>query len=277
MTKLPARLSVFVTTFNNARTLESCLASVDWADEIVVLDSYSGDATLDIAARHGARIVQHEFMGYGPQKQMALEQTTHEWVLLLDADEALSPALQAEVRALLARGPDADGYEIPRLEQQYWRMCNPGARLNHYLRLFRRDRGRVSDQPVHAAPKVDGVVERLDAPFYHYGETDIHTKMDKLNHYSTGLVADKVSRQRRPSPWILVFYPPLYFLRSYFFKRSFLNGWVGFINAVMAAFYVFLKYAKLYEHYQFERYGRSLMPENAPPLPAEYETSTRRY
>lgn len=271
------QLSVFVTTFNNGRTLDACLASVGFADEIVVLDSFSTDETLEIARRHGAVVHQHEFLGYGPQKQMALEHTSHRWVLLLDADEALSPELAGEIRALLEMGPDADGYTIPRLEQQYWRMCGSGVRLNRYLRLFDSAKGRVSDMPVHAAPEVDGRIAPLAAPFYHFGETDIHTKVDKLNHYSTGLVADKVAHGRRPSPLILIFYPPLYFLRSYVLKRGFTNGWIGFINSVIVSFYVFMKYAKLYEHHQFERYGRSLMPEGAPPLPREYRPSTARY
>ena len=271
------KLTAFVTTFNNGRTLDACLASVAFADEIVVLDSFSSDETLDIARRHGALVHQHEFMGYGPQKQMALEHTSHDWVLLLDADEALSPALGEEIRALLERGPDADGYTIARLEQQYWRMCRPTVRLNRYLRLFDRRKGHISDMPVHAAPTVEGRIGRLAAPFYHFGETDIHTKVDKLHHYSTGLVRDKVEKGRRPSPLILVNYPPLYFVRSYVFKRGFMNGWIGFISPVILSFYVFLKYAKLYEHYQFERYGRSQMPEGAPPLPSEYKPSAARY
>ena len=271
------KLSAFVTTFNNGRTLAACLQSVSFADEIVVLDSFSTDETMEIAERFGARSFQHKFMGYGPQKQMALDKTTHEWVLLLDADEVLSPELQREIRNLLAKGPDAAGYEIPRLEQQYWRMCKRSVRLNRYLRLFRRDRGRLSDMPVHAAPKVDGRVERLEEVLYHFGETDIHTKVDKLNHYSTGLVADKVRKGRRANPFICVVYPPLYFVRSYIFKRGFTNGWIGFFNSVIVSFYVFLKYAKLYEHAQFERHGRTLMPENAPPLPGEYKPGAARY
>jgi glycosyltransferase involved in cell wall biosynthesis len=263
-------LSVFITTFNNARTLEACLRSVAWADEIVVLDSYSGDETITIAQRYGARVFQHEFMGYGKQKQMALEKTTHDWVLLLDADEALSPALQQEIRQLMEGGLTADGYEIPRQEQSFWRMCSTRVRMNHYLRLFNKRQGHISDMPIHAAPKVQGRIARLRAPFYHYGETDIHTKVQKVNAYSTGLVADKLARGKRGNPWIMVFYPPLFFIRSYVFKRNFMNGWAGFIVSVVNAFYVFLKYAKLFEHYQFEKYGASLMPEGAPPMPRDY-------
>jgi len=138
-----------------------------------------------------AALYQHEFLGYGPQKQMALEHTTHRWVLLLDADEALSPEGQARVRDLLAAGPAADGYRLPRHEQMFWQLPDPRARMNYFLRLFDKTRGHVSDMPIHAAPEVDGRVEKLDAPFIHHGEPDIHTKVAKINGYSTGLVADK--------------------------------------------------------------------------------------
>lgn len=261
------QLSVFITTYNNGRTLTTCLESVKWADEIVMLDSFSTDDTLAIGRRYGARIAQHKFMGYGPQKQMALAATANDWVLLLDADEALSPALQAEIRQLLQVGPAAEGYEIPRQEQLFWRMYHPATRMNHYLRLFDKRRGGIDDMPIHAAPKIQGRVARLKGPLYHYGETDIHTKVEKINAYSTGLVADKIKRQRWGIPLIMLFYPPLFFIRSYLFKRNFLNGWAGFINSAVAAFYVFLKYAKLYEYHQLTRHGTRLLPEDAPPPP----------
>lgn len=268
------RLSVFITTYNNGRTLAACLESVKWADEIVVLDSFSTDDTLTIGRRYGARITQHKFMGYGPQKQMALTATTNDWVLLLDADEALSPALQVEMRQLLQAGPAAEGYAIPRQEQLFWRMYNPATRMNHYLRLFDKRRGGIDDMPIHAAPKVQGRIARLKGLLYHYGETDIHTKVEKINAYSTGLVADKIKKKRRSIPLIMLFYPPLFFIRSYLFKRNFLNGWAGFINSAVAAFYVFLKYAKLYEYHQLAEYGNRLLPEDAPPLPGQYQSGS---
>lgn len=260
------KLSVFITTFNNARTLPACLESVKWADEILVLDSYSTDATLEIARSYGCVIHQEPFKGYGPQKQSALEKTTHRWVLLLDADEMLSPASQKEIQALLAAGPTADGYTLPRQEQLFWRMSHPWVRMNRFLRLFDKTKGRVTDMPIHAAPVVSGRVGKLKHPFYHFGETSLHVKVDKVNHYSTGLVADKQARGRRANPWIMLFYPPLVFLRSYVFKRNFLNGWAGFMASVTMAFYAFMKYAKLYEAEQFARYGNRLMPKGAPPM-----------
>lgn len=264
------RLSVFVTTYNNGRTLPACLESVKWADEIVVLDSFSTDNTLHIAQAYGTRISQHAFMGYGPQKQHALVATSHDWVLLLDADEALSPALQSELRTVLTNGPTADGYEVPRQEQVFWRMYHPATRMNYYLRLFDKRKGGIDDMPIHAAPKVRGHIARLNAPLYHYGETDIHTKVEKINAYSTGLVTEKARRHRWGIRLIMIGYPPLFFIRSYLFKRNFLNGWAGLINSLIAAFYVFLKYAKLYEHHQFAKHGKTLLPDGSPPLPNEH-------
>ena len=261
------KLSVFITTYNNERTLPACLESVRWADEIIVLDSYSTDRTVEIAKSYGCRLYQHKFLGYGPQKQLALEHTANRYVLLLDADEMLSEPLAEEIRRILRDGPRADGYEFPRHEQLFWRMTHPIGRKNNYLRFFDKTKGRMSSMPVHAAPKIDGSTERLHAPFYHFGDTSTHVKVDKVNAYSTGLVQDKIAKGKRANPWIMVFYPPLFFLRSFIFKRGFAHGWAGFINSVCMAFYVFLKYAKLYEHEQFRRYGDSLMPKGAPPMP----------
>jgi len=265
------KLSAFVTTYNNERTLQACLESVRWADEILVLDSFSSDGTLDIARAYTNIIHQEPFKGYGPQKQSALEKTSHRWVLLLDADEALTPASRAEIQALLATGPSAAGYTLPRLEQVFWRMSDPGVRMNHFLRLFDKTRGRVTDMPVHAAPAVDGPVARLAQPFYHYGETSLFVKVDKVNHYARGLVADKQAKGKRANPWVCVFYPPLAFFKSYFLKRNYRNGWAGFMASAVMAFYAFLKYADLYEAEQFARHGSKLMPEGAPPLPRNTE------
>ncbi len=257
-------LSVFITTYNNDRTLERCLKSVAWADEIVVLDSFSDDDTVAIARRYDCRVSQQAFAGYGPQKQAALELTSHRWVLLLDADEALSTRAQAAIKELLERGPTAAGYRLPRIEQMFWQMQHPGSRLNRFLRLFDQRRGHISTMPVHAAPQVEGPVEDLDAPFYHYGEIDIHTKVDKINHYSSGLVADKLERGQGFERTRMLVYPPFAFLRAYLLKRQFLNGWAGFIASVTGAFYVFLKYAKLFEHRRREKWRRE-RPERLPP------------
>jgi glycosyltransferase involved in cell wall biosynthesis len=240
-------LSVVVTTLNNAATLERCLASVTWADDIVVLDSGSTDATLEIAARHEARVFAEPFRDYSSQKQSAIDKAAHDWVLLLDADEALTDAARAPVEAALEQ-PVAAGFRLPRREQMFWTFQHAFSWTNTHLRLFDRRRGRMNAVPVHAAPEVDGPVRTLRAAvFLHYGEPDIRTKVDKINAYSSGLVADKLRRGQRFLGVRMLFYPPVFFVRQYVFKRYFLNGWAGFISAATGAYYVFLKYAKVYE------------------------------
>jgi glycosyltransferase involved in cell wall biosynthesis len=269
------KLSVFIITYNCARTLGACLESVKWADEIVMLDSASTDGTLDLAEQYGCHVYQTEFLGYGKTKQLAIDKTRNNWVLHVDADEMLSPELKDEIRGLLESGPPAAGYLIPRLDQVFWEMNDPHVRLNSQLKLFDKRRGRMGDMPVHADPEVDGRVEKLKSVFYHFSEVDIHTKVEKINGYSTGLVADKLAKGQRPSPWKLVYYPPLVFLYQFFFQRTFLNGWAGFISSVIGAFYAFLRYAKLYEHYRFEEPWASRLPAGAPIIRDERDEAGR--
>jgi glycosyltransferase involved in cell wall biosynthesis len=247
-----APLSAVVTTFNNAATLEACLASLAWCDERVVLDSGSTDATREIAQRHGARVSVQPFQGYGPQKQAAIDRATHDWVLLLDADEHLTPAARARIEREL-EAPRADGYRLPREEWLFWRWPHPATRPNWQLRLFRRSRGRMNEVPVHAAPEVQGTRLDLDAPFRHYGEPDLATRVEKINRYSTGLLEHRPHRRVRFFALRLLFYPGFAFLKLYLGKRYFLNGWAGYFAARTQAFYALLKYAKRYEAQQRER------------------------
>ena len=243
---MSARVSGVVTTLNNAATLDDCLASLSFCDELVVLDSGSHDATVQIAGRHGARIAAQPFAGYGPQKQAAIDLASGEWILLLDADEHLADAGRAAIERELA-APRADGYRLPRQEWLFWRWQHPGTRANWQLRLFRKDRGRMNMVPVHAAPEVDGRVLDLAAPFRHYGEPRLADRVDKINRYSSGLVEHKRGKRTRLIALRLLFYPGVAFLKLYLGKRYFLNGWAGFFAAKTQAFYAFLKYAKVLE------------------------------
>ncbi|MFT3807656.1 glycosyltransferase family 2 protein [Arenimonas sp.] len=241
-----AALSAVVTTKDNAATLEACLASLAFCDEIVVLDSHSSDATRDIAARYGARVFVEDFKGYGPQKQSAIDKAMHDWVLLLDADEFLLPQAQAVIERELA-APRADAYRLPRQEWLFWRWPHAGTRANRQLRLFRRSRARMNAVPVHAAPEVQGNAFELAAPFRHYGEPTLAVRVEKINRYSSGLADYRKARGTGVLGWRLWLYPHFVFLRFYVGKRYFLNGWAGYLAARTQAFYAFLKYAKVLE------------------------------
>ena len=240
-------LSVVVITFNNADTLDACLAEVAWADEIVVLDSGSTDDTVAIARRHGARTAVHPFDDYGPQKQRAFDMARHDWVLNLDADEILSPGTREVIERALEQ-PRYAGFRLPRRERMFWTVQHRWSWRNAHLRLFDRRRGGMNDVEVHAAVEVRGAVKTLRrADFVNDGDGDIATRIDKINRYSSGMVAHKLRRRQRYTGVRMVLYPPLFFLRQYIGKRYFLNGWAGFIASATGAFYAFLKYAKLYE------------------------------
>jgi glycosyltransferase involved in cell wall biosynthesis len=239
-------LSVVVTTLNNADTIEACLASVRFADDILVLDSGSTDATRDIALRLGARVEVQAFAGYSAQKQAAIDLALHRWVLLLDSDEAL-PATAAERVQAALDSPDVAGFEMLRREWVFWRWQSGRARLNHYVRLFDRTRARMSGHEVHESVLVDGPVRRLDAVIDHYGERDIEGRVDKANRYSSLQVHDRRTRTPRYLRARMVVYPTVAFLRYYLWRGHWRGGWAGFVAARVHAFYSFLKYAKLYE------------------------------
>ena len=240
------RLSGVVTTFNNAATLEACLASLAFCDECVVLDSGSIDATLEIARRHGARIANQPFAGYGPQKQAAINLAQGDWILLLDADEHLTDAGRVAIENELTQ-PRACGYRMPRQEWLFWRWSHAAARSNWQLRLFRKASGKMNMVPVHAAPEVQGNVIDLQAAFRHYGEPRLKDRVDKINRYSSGLVEHKRRQATRFIGLRLLCYPGVAFLKLYLGKRYFLNGWAGFFAAKTQSFYAFLKYAKVME------------------------------
>lgn len=239
-------LSVVVTTFDNADTIGTCLGSVAFADDIVVLDSGSTDSTLDIAARLGARVEVQPFAGYSAQKQAAIDLARHRWVLLLDSDEALTASAAERIRGVL-ESPDVAGYVLLRREWVFWRWQPERARLNHYVRLFDRTRARMSGHEVHESVVVDGPVRRLDAIIDHYGERDIEGRVDKANRYSSLQVRDRHARVPGFLRVRMLFYPAIAFARYYFWRGHWRGGWAGFVAARVHAFYAFLKYAKLYE------------------------------
>jgi glycosyltransferase involved in cell wall biosynthesis len=224
--------------------LQKCLESLQFCDEIIVLDSDSSDGTRDIAKTYQAKIHIETFKGYGPQKQSAINKASFEWVLLLDADEFLDTSASAIILKAIA-SKNCDAYRLPRQEYLFWRWPHRWTRANWQLRLFRRQKAAMNNVPVHAAPEVQGRVENLRLAFFHYGEENLARRVDKINHYSTGLLEQKKSTPLMAARILL--YPSFVFFRFYFLKRYFLNGWAGYLAARTQAFYAFLKYAKRLE------------------------------
>lgn len=239
-------VSVVVTTFNSADTLDACLRGVTWADEIVVLDSGSTDATAAIARHYGARVQVQPFAGYSEQKQAVIDLASHRWVLLLDSDEALDADAGLRLQQAL-QAPVHAGYQLWRREWQFWRWQSRRGRLNHYVRLFDRERARMSGHAVHESVLVDGSVGVLDVIIDHRGDRDIAARVSKANRYSSLQLADLGMRRVRWLRLRMVAYPMVAFLRYFVLRGHWRSGWAGFVGARVHAFYVFLKYAKLYE------------------------------
>ena len=237
-------LSAVVTTCNNAGTLQKCLESLRFCDELIVLDSGSIDGTRDIAEKYSAKIHVESFKGYGPQKQSAIDKAVSDWVLLLDADEYVHGDAASIIRNAIA-AEAIDGYRLPRREWLSWQWPHAWTRPNWQLRLFRKTKAAMNQVPVHAAPEVLGRVENLKLGFYHFGEKDLAQRVEKINRYSSGLLEQK--KQKNFPGLRVVIYPGFVFLRFYILKRYFLNGWAGYFAAKTQAFYAFLKYAKRME------------------------------
>jgi glycosyltransferase involved in cell wall biosynthesis len=240
------RLSVVIITRNEAQAIGDCLESVRWADEIVVLDSGSSDATVSLCRGFGAKVVESgDWPGFGPQKNRAIGHAGGEWVLSLDADERVTPELREEIRRAIASA-DADAYRMPRLSRYLTRyMRHSGWHPDHVVRLFRRGRARFSDDLVHERLIVEGTVGTLEHPLVHEAFTGLEEVLDKVNRYST-LGAEMALREGKTGTLLgAVGRGAWTFLRTYLLKAGFLDGREGFMLAVSNAEGTYYRYLKL--------------------------------
>ncbi|HKQ98516.1 MAG TPA: glycosyltransferase family 2 protein [Candidatus Polarisedimenticolia bacterium] len=241
-------LTAIVPAFNEEATLADCLRSVDFADEILVVDSHSTDRTVAIAAGHGARVIQREYGYSASQKNWAIPQAKHEWILLVDADERVTPALRDEIVAILEAGPKADGYWVRRDNYflgKHIRRCGWGS--DTVVRLFRRDVSRYQDRQVHAEIDLPGPLPTLRHPLEHHTFRSFAQYWRKLDRYSDwGARQAHLEGQRTGAAGIL-FRPIGRFIRMYVLKGGFLEGTHGVVLSLLGAFTVYLKYARLWE------------------------------
>lgn len=243
-----ARVSACVICKDEARNIEACLESLDWADELVVVDSGSTDGTVELARKHTPRVLHREWRGYGPQRLFAIERCSHDWVLCLDADERATPALRDAVRAAVAEPRGAAGFEIRRLTWHLGRWIRHGGWYPDWkLRLVRRGRARAAGVEPHVRLEVDGPVRRLDADLLHYSYADFAHQIRTVNAFSDVMAEEYLREGRRHPAWKALVRPPGKFLECYVWKRGFLDGFPGFAIAAASAFVVFARYVKQWE------------------------------
>jgi glycosyltransferase involved in cell wall biosynthesis len=244
-----ATLTVTVIAFNEEANLSDCLESVKWADEIVVVDSFSTDKTVEIARRYTDKVIQREWPGHVEQKNFALAQATKDWVLCIDADERVSPELAEEIRDVLSHPERAEaGYSVPRKTFHLGRWITHGGWYpSRKLRLVRRGRAVWKGVNPHDHLYVDGPVGEFKGDLYHYSYKDISDHLRRIDSYTTISARELHARGKGYALPHMLMNPPARFLRMYLLRLGFLDGMAGFILAALAAYYVFLKYAKLWE------------------------------
>ena len=243
--------SVYIVTLNCAEWLESTLESVKDFSEVIILDSGSTDLTYAIAESFpNTRISHQDWQGYAGQKSLALAQCKNDWVLNLDGDEVLSSELKAEIEQTI-QSNQLDALITP-INDVFLGVPNSKYTKKHAkVRFFRKSKGRYDlENKVHENVIVDGQSVRAEGDIYHYGESSIFVKVEKNNQYSELKAQEKYQKGKVPSLLKLILVMPLTFLKSYFIRRSCLNGWRGFVNSMVNAFYAFLKEAKLFEQHQ---------------------------
>lgn len=239
-------ISVVVIARDEEAAIGECLASVAWADEIVVLDSGSTDRTVEICRRHGARVESTDWPGYGPQKNRAVERATGEWVLSLDADERVTPPLRAEIERAMAAPGDHVAFRMPRASRYLGRtMRHSGWWPDHVTRLFRRGHARFSDDPVHERLLVDGPVGTFTSPLEHDAFTSVEEVLAKVDSYSTLGARRMHAAGRHGSLSRAIGHGLWAFVRTYVLRRGFLDGREGFMLAVSNAEGAYYRYVKL--------------------------------
>lgn len=254
------KLSVAIITMNEERNIVSCVGSVKpYADEIVVVDSRSADRTVELARELGCRVFPRDWEGFARQKQYAVDQCSNDWVLVLDADEVISPELGKELRQLMDGDPPPfNGYEIHRTLVYLGRELKFSGE-GHYtvLRLFDQRKGRFNDAAVHEKIETEGPVGKLRHKMVHYSYCDLHHHLEKLNSYTTLAAEEYIARGKRVSVVKAAGKFPVSFFIYYFLRLGILDGFPGFVWSFMAAFHGTLKLAKTIEMKRLGRQPRS--------------------
>lgn len=239
------KISATIITCNEERNIVRVIESLRCCDEIIVVDSGSTDRTCELAANLGAKVIESPWPGYAKQKNLAAERAAHDWILSLDADEALSEGLEAEIWRIKKQGPRFDAYTMPRIAQYLGRwILHSGWYPDRKIRLYHREKASWKGDFVHESVFTDGSTGHLDGQILHHTCDSLSEHLRTLDRYTTLAAEQLVFRKKKVTLWRLLVDPPWTFVSTYFLKRGFLDGLEGLVIAYMAAFYTFLKYAK---------------------------------
>ncbi len=241
------KLSAIVPTYNEENNIEECLRSISFADEIIVVDSFSTDRTVEIAQKYATKVVQHEYDYSAKQKNWIIPQAKYQWVLIVDADERVPPELQKEILKVL-ESPRYDAYWIGRRNFFGKKEIKHGSwGRDKVIRLFKRDRARYEDKEVHEEMIVDGNVGSLKNKFIHYTYHGVEDYLKRLHRYAEWGANQRMKEGWKGRWYHIALFPIFTFFRNYIINLGFLDGIEGFIIEALNSYYVFLKYLKLFE------------------------------
>ena len=248
------KLSVFIITLNEEQNLERCLKSVNWADEIVVVDSGSTDRTMEIARRFTDKVITRRFDDFSSQKAAAMAAATNDWVLNLDADEVVSEQLALQIQKVLSNPPDFSGYLTPRLTYYLGKpVRHSGWYPDYQLRLVDKRKAHYPKRKVHERIAVDGKVGQLTGHIEHFGFPTFEEHFRKNADYAQAMAYQMLEEGRHIRYHELLFRPVLAFANKFFFQMGFRDGLNGLLISIMHSYYVFLKYAWLWDLKRIQR------------------------
>lgn len=248
------KLSAAIIALNEEQKLPDCLKSIEFVDEIIVIDSGSTDQTRQVAEAHRAQVFDRRFDNFSAQKNAAIEKTTGDWILLIDADERVTPELKEAILQAVQTPGSAAAFRLTRINQIFGGLLRHGASgLDQPIRLIQRGRARYEGL-VHEQLQVDGSVGTLQGDLHHITYQTLDEYYRKFNLFST-LDAQEMLRRRgkKPSFWAMMLRPGLEFGFYYFLKLGFLDGWKGFLYQILSSYYVFIKYAKAREMFESDQ------------------------
>jgi glycosyltransferase involved in cell wall biosynthesis len=258
-----ASVSVIVITYNEENNIDRCLGSLDFADEIIMVDSFSTDSTLEKARKYTDKIIQHKYDGDIPQRIRGFNAAHGDWLMYIDADEEVSSELKNEIKNAITNNKSTDGYYIVRKVYAFGKWIMHGGWFpDHTFRLFRRDKYIPEYAEVHGGFAARGRTEILKGFLWHYSYPDISSYLRKMNDYTSLQVSNKLKSEKVKSVGItkIVFSPAFHFFRRYFSQKGYKDGKAGFILAVLSSISTLTLYSKLWEYLHKQRNGMELPP-----------------
>ncbi|MBI5417986.1 glycosyltransferase family 2 protein [Candidatus Poribacteria bacterium] len=244
------KLSILILTYNCEDIIEKCLKSTLWADEVLIVDSYSTDHTLEICRKYVNNIIQHEYINYSSQNNWAIPQLKNEWVLIVDSDEVVTTALRASIESILQNNDEKyNGYYVHRKTHFLGKSINfCGERNDKDLRFFKKDKGKCEDKLVHSDITIEGEAGFIKKGYLeHYQQRNLKQYFEKFNRYTTWSAQEMHRKGKKANLFHFTIRPAFKFIQTFFLQFGFLDGLHGFFWCILASVYVFTKYLKLWE------------------------------